>query len=480
MHPALRIFEELSAIPRGSGNETAISEFLRKYAEARGFAVMQDEAMNVVVRVPASEGCENAPTVILQGHMDMVCEKRKDSVHCFETNPLTLIREGDILRADGTTLGADDGFALAYGLALLEENAAHPPLELVFTVEEETTMKGARSLDSSLLAGRILINLDSQMEGVITVSSAGGAGVEYFLPIQYESATGNAWELRVGGLAGGHSGVEIHQERGNANQLLCRVLRAMAKETPLAVAEINGGSKSNAIPVWAAATVALGDPAKAAELAVGWNRILRGEYRDSDPGVEVTLTPTVGRVERVFSADILRRLLGAVLLTPTGPDQRNPGLDLVLSSNNISIVRTENERVVIRNFPRSSVSSLMEKMVDRMTLVADTFGLEISRSGDYPGWNYREDSPLRCIAIEGWEKLTGKPPRVVGIHAGLEVGFFDHALPGLDAISIAPDTWGIHTPAERMSISSFLRVYEYLLGLLEELAKLQSTGGRQL
>lgn len=471
MHPTLKIFEQLAAIPHGSYNEKAISDFLLNYALERGFSAVQDSCYNVVIKVPASPGCEGAPTVILQGHMDMVCVKKEGSPHNFDTDPLTLIWEGDILRADGTSLGCDDAFALCYCLALLDDkDARHPALEMVFTVEEEVSMTGAVMLDGSLLDGRILINLDCEMEGIITVSSAGGCNADYILDTAYQPVANQpTYALTVNGLAGGHSGVEIHLERGNANQLLGRVLSDVRSHTPVELVQFTGGTKGNAIPDAATAIITAENPDAVAQLAETWSALLANEYKDSDSGVQVRFSPA-GSTDKILTPDCTRRLLGAIALTPCGPDRKSLDLDIVLSSNNLSIVETKDDQIIIQNFIRSSVPSLLEKIVGQMNTVAQTFGMELNRNRDYPGWDYMPLSPLRQLAEQSWETLHGAAPVVKGIHAGLEVGHLAAKLPGLDAISIGPDFWDAHTHQERMSITSFVRVYDYLLDMLGRIA----------
>lgn len=469
MHPVMKIFEEIAAIPHGSRNEQAISDYLFRYASERGYQAWQDDALNVIVKLPATPGREHAPGVILQGHMDMVCEKTPDSTHDFTRDPLRLVYEGDLLRAQGTTLGADDGIALAYGLALLDSAAPHPPVELLFTVDEESSMKGVKSFDPALFQGRMLINLDSAGEGKITVSAAGGIVVNYHIPIQWEPSKSPLFRLTVSGLLGGHSGGEIDKERGNAIKLLCRVLEAMSLPAGLGVASVTGGTKTNAIPLEAGALVTIAHPEQAAALAAKWSAILREEYRASDPGVTVTLESAQGEAEQVFSRETAEKLFYAAGLTLCGPDRWDRSLGIVMNSNSMGVLRTEEGEILLKNNLRSSGDALLEKLVWEMRTLARLLEIGCTTESRYPGWPYRQESPLRDAAVKAYHNLRGKDPELIAIHAGLEIGYLAEKLEGLDAISFGPDAWGGHTVSERLSVSSMISTYEYLekiLGLI--------------
>lgn len=471
MHPALVVFEQVARIPHSSYNEKRLSDFVFGYALDKGLEAVQDDALNVLVRVPGSAGYEQSPPVILQGHLDMVAEKALGSAHDFLSDPIRLVYDGDTLRADGTTLGADDAVAVSYALALLEDPAPHPPLEMLFTVEEEVSMKGVKSFDPTFFQGRQLINLDSAGEGQITVSCAGGVGVDYFAKLPLMPAAGRTFALDVSGLLGGHSGGEIHRERANAIKLLCRALLDLLSISGVEVAHLEGGTKSNAIPVSARAILAVSDDALAEVNArvSRWADTFREECEASDPGVCLCLTEADVRADYAFERSAALRLIKAVHVTPTGPARRNPELSTVIASNSIGILRTHADEVLVQNNLRANADTQLEEMALGCELIAEAFGLSSRRITPYPGWAFRADSRLQSAAAAAWAQTHDEPLKRIAIHAGLEVGFIAQKLPGLDAISLGPDTTGAHTPYEQMSVSSFERTYGFLLSILERL-----------
>lgn len=471
MHPVLSRFEQIVEIPHGSYNEKALGEFVTNCAHSRGLEAVQDETLNVLIRVPGSVGYESSPAVILQGHLDMVCEKAAHVSHDFLRDPISLVCEGDDLRADGTTLGADNAIAISYALALLDDPSPHPPLELLLTVEEEVSMNGVKSFDPAFFAGRRLINLDSAGEGMITVSCAGGIGVDLRAKLRRGASVGQAFALTVNGLKGGHSGGEIHMERGNANMLLMRVLRDLCDRFGIGVESIHGGTKSNAIPISAMAMLAVAeqDVPAACERVEGWNQILKAEYQSSDPDVCVSLSKTENKIDSVFEREPMLNLLGAASLIASGPIRRDLERGIVIASNSIGIVRTQGDELLIQNNLRANLPSLQDEMVGKLRLLADAFGLAMKTTTPYPGWPKNPDSPLLMAAMDAWRETRGENPKVIAIHAGLEVGYIAEKLPGLDAISFGPNTTGAHTIEERLSVSSFVRTYEYLLSVLKRL-----------
>ncbi|KMY48527.1 aminoacyl-histidine dipeptidase [Peribacillus loiseleuriae] len=473
-NPVFYFFKEISNIPRGSGNEKKISDYLTGFARERSLEVVQDKAFNVMIKKPATKGYENAPTVILQGHMDMVCELNKGTVHDFEKDPIELRIESDMLYANGTTLGADNGIAVAYMLALLDaDHIAHPALEVVITTEEETTMGGAIAVDPTHFTGEIFINLDSEEEGKLLVSSAGGICGKLSLPINWETApeyTGS-YRLSIGGLRGGHSGMEIDKERGNANKLLSRILYDLSNEIAYHLSEINGGLKPNAIPREAEAILVIElEAAEKLTMKIDeWNRMLKNELQASDQEVYVKLEKAAF-AEKVFSKETTERVVQAIMLTPTGIQSMSMDIKgLVESSTNLGVITTSDSEVCFQNEIRSSVRSLKEQILNQVNVIAQTLGGKVETSGNYPEWAYNSNSAIRELFKKVYERKYGKKAEIIAIHAGIECGVFTEKIPGLDAISFGPDMFDVHTPNEHLSIPSTIRTWEYLLAVLEEM-----------
>lgn len=450
-------FEQLCGIPHGSGNVREAAAYLTAFAQAHGLAWARDEADNVVIRKPASPGYENAPAVILQGHTDMVCAKTADSPHDFLRDGLTLITDGETVRADGTTLGADDGIAVAMMLALLEDPAAeHPALEAVFTSDEEIGLLGAKAFDCAKLKGKLLLNMDSEDEGVLTVSCAGGAAVRLALPVSRTHRDGEVYTVEITGLTGGHSGAEIHKGRANAAVLAGELLRECG-----GLIHIEGGSADNAI-MPSCKLILCGDGVPAAARAC--EARFRARYPEED--IRVTVTPTGEK-----SAEVITLPLGDFLdRAPYGVQAMSREIEgLVQTSLNIGIIRTEKDAVVMTYSVRSSVEKEKDELCGTLISLAKEFGGSAELSGAYPAWEYRKESPLREHMCATFERLYGRPMRVEAIHAGLECGLFAGGIPGLDAVSFGPDMRGIHTPEERLSVSSVARTWEYLKEVLRGL-----------
>ena len=422
-----KYFEEISKIPRGSGNEKEISDYLASEGKRLNLEVIQDNALNVIIKKPASPGYENAPAVILQGHMDMVCEKNKDIKHDFTKDPIKLQVKENYLYADGTTLGADNGTAVAMGLALLaSDDIKMPKLEVVFTANEEVSMEGAMNLDGSHFEGRYIINLDSEEEGRITVSCAGGVTAIVDILKELKDITPKqTYLISIKGLKGGHSGIEIDKKRANSNLLMGRVLNALEKEkVNYDLISISGGLKNNAIPREAEATINL-------------------DSNDEKQVVKVlNLMP---RNIQTMSADIE---------------------NLVESSTNLGVVVTENDSIKFEFATRSSVKTLKDDINDRMQLLCDTIGVNLTLEDDYPEWEYAKDSKLEQICVETYEKINGKKPEIVAIHAGLECGLLLDAIEGAQAVSIGPNLFDVHTPDEHIDLLSTERTWDYLVSIL--------------
>ncbi|MBE6910648.1 MAG: aminoacyl-histidine dipeptidase [Ruminococcaceae bacterium] len=465
-----RYFEEICAIPHGSGHTKAISDYLAAFARSRGLRYRQDESNNIVIWKAATAGYENAPAVMLQGHMDMVCEKEPDCAKDMETEGLDLFVEGDTVGARGTTLGGDDGIAVAMGLAILDaDDIPHGPLECLFTVDEEVGMVGARALDASDLRSACMINIDSEAEKVLTVSCAGSTRAVCTLPVEREEFSGETLLLTIDGLIGGHSGEEIQKGRANANVLLGRALNALAQRTEVRIVEVRGGSKDNAIPRDAAAVIAVSDAA-AARAAVGeLDAALKNEYRAADGGAHASIADT--RTDAVpMTAESTRRVSSFLFCAPNGVQMMSvevPGL--VQTSLNMGQVRTEGDEVTVRFMVRSSVNTQKDETTEKIVALAAALGARVEIPASYSAWEYRADSPLRDTVIEAFRAVYGEEPRVEALHAGLECGILSGKMPRLDCISYGPDLTNIHTPRERLHIASTQRVWKLTLETLKRL-----------
>ena len=465
----LSYFEQLCAIPHGSRNNTAISNWLVQFAAERGLEHYQDDAENVIIIKEATPGYENAEPVILQGHMDMVCEKAADCRKDMAQEGLDLAVDGDLIYAKGTTLGGDDGIAVAMGLALLDsKDIPHPRLEVVITTDEEIGMEGAIALDVSPLKGRRLLNIDSEDEGVFTVSCAGGATAVISLPVVREAYDGAVMTVTVDGLAGGHSGVEIHKGRANADMLLGRVLYAARSATQLRVISVAGGLKDNAIPTAAQAVVSVKEPAALERVCCEMAGAFAKEYSVTDSGVRVHVAAN-GAGTAMDEAST-QRVICLLQCAPNGVQVMSADIDgLVQTSLNLGVLTTEDAAVNASFCLRSSVDSQKQMLVQRLDCLAKQLNGTMTLAGDYPGWAYRQESPLRDLMTEVFTQQYGHAPRIEAIHAGLECGLFAGKIPGLDCVSFGPDLTDIHTPRERMSVSSVQRVWAMLLEILRRM-----------
>lgn len=463
-----RFFEEMCAIPHGSYNTKAVSDWCVAFAKARGLEHYQDEMNNVILIKEASAGYEEAEPVILQGHLDMVCEKAPGCEKDMAREGLDLAVEGDYIYAEGTTLGGDDGIAVAMALAALDDDSLpHPRLEVILTTEEEVGMDGAMALDVSPIRGRKMLNLDSEAEGIFTVSCAGGSMAACGLPVARAPFGGDILRVRVEGLTGGHSGAEIHKGRANASMLLGRLLLAMAAETELRLVSADGGLKDNAIPVAAEAVVAAADGRKAKAAAERMAACFQVEYRRSDPMLTVTAEEAAAAWLPMDAAST-ERTLCLLVCAPNGVQTMSQDIHgLVQTSLNLGILKTEENAVTASFCIRSSVDSEKEMLKDRLACLLAQLGGRVSFSGEYPGWAYRPDSPLRELMTEVYREQYGREPKVEAIHAGLECGLLAGKLPGLDCVSIGPDLLEIHTPREKMSISSVQRVWAFVREVLK-------------
>lgn len=464
----LHHFLALCALPHPSHHTGAAAAYCCRFAGEHGLFSTMDAAGNVLIRKAASAGMEDRPGVILQGHLDMVAEKDPGVTIDFEKDGLDVFREGDLLGARGTTLGGDDGIAVAMILAVLEdESLPHPAIEAVFTTDEEVGMLGADAMDLSVLRGRRLLNLDSEDEGILTVSCAGGARVDLSAPGTRTRTAGPLYTVSVSGLLGGHSGTEIDKGRANANRLLAELLHGLCGKYPVSLVTFAGGSKDNAIPN--AAECSFYAPAEAASDVERFAAAQKKAYRDADPAL--ALTYTVAKTSTVaWDAESTRRMVTLLFDIPCGVVAMSADMPgLVETSLNLGIVRTEKGGLAATYSVRSSRAAAKEALLSGIRTAAAAAGVDVTVRGDYPAWEYRKESPLRDTVCRVYRELSGKEMQVVAIHAGLECGIFSSRLPGVECVSFGPDMQNIHTTRERLSVSSTARTYELLTQVLAAL-----------
>ena len=465
-----RYFEEICAIPHGSRNTKAISDYLVAFAKEHNLKYIQDESNNVILFGPGTCGMEDHAPVILQGHMDMVCEKDASCPLDMAVDGLDLMHDDRFVYAKGTTLGGDDGIAVAYALAILEDNTiAHPPLEVIITVDEEIGMLGANAIDLSMLRGRTLVNLDSEEEGIFTVSCAGGATSVISLPVERKAVYGPCVRLTVDGLQGGHSGAEIHKNRANANKVMGEYLSRIQKLMPLCLTSFSGGSKDNAIPRSCQATVvAMGiGIERINDVAAQLQAEIREKYDEPEATVQAFDVDALGGNSLTTSAtsDVISLLCAC----PNGVQsysQDIPGL--VQTSLNLGIAKLGDQFTATFSV-RSSVNQEKEELIRKLRELTDFYNGTYTQSGTYPAWEFRKDSPLRDTMVRIYQEMFGKEPQVLAIHAGLECGLLGDKLPGLDCVSIGPQMHDIHTSREKLEIASTERTWNFLLEVLKNL-----------
>ena len=466
-------FEDLCRIPHGSGNTKAISDYCANFAKERGLRCIQDSSNNIIIFQDGTPGYEDHPTVILQGHMDMVCAKEPDVDFDFTKDALRLAVEDGYVNASGTTLGGDDCIAVAYALAVLDDpSIPHPPLEAVFTVDEEIGLLGAAALDCAPLQGRLFLNMDSEAEGILTVACAGGLRSDTVLPVKPDHGCGIYCLIALSGFAGGHSGADIHRGRGNTNVLLGEILQRLTSKYPLQLQSLEGGKQDNAIPANSRAAFLLPADLAAdvrAEVEAWW-AVTREAFAQSDPDCALSYQEGGEVCGSAFSAEESRKMAELIAAIPNGVQAMSKDIPgLVESSMNLGILALEGDCLRLTVSLRSSVNSEKERMREHLAAVARQFGADFSCRGEYPAWEYRKDSPLREIMVDIFTQQYGKPPVVEAIHAGLECGLFSGKLPGLDCVSFGPDILDIHTPRERLPIDSVQRSWAYLLAVLKAL-----------
>lgn len=464
----LEKFEQVSSIPRDTKNEAAIRQWLIDWSGAHGLKSKTDAAGNLVIQVPASSGYEERPTLILQGHLDMVCQKTPDSDHDFTRDPIHIVRDGDWLKADKTTLGADNGIAIALMMALVEDGTVmHPSLELLLTVEEELGVVGADNLDPSLLTGKTLVNLDSEDEGVFTIGCAGGGNTYLTLPVSWESqiADETAFELNINGLQGGHSGDDINKHRANANKLIARALDVIQRDVPIRLSALKGGTARNAIPRDAEAVFVCPREmsAKCHDIVSSFEKTLQTEHKLTEQNLSLTLFERKESAESVISLTDTKKCIQLLMILPNGVAEMSAEVaGFVETSNNIGVMELKEEGFFVISNQRSSVFSRMEEMAYRVESIGHLAGAKVEHTKPFPAWEPNMDSALLKKCQQVYETQFGKPPKINIVHAGLECGIISDRCGGLDSISLGPTIQNPHSPDERLYVPSLARIWDFL------------------
>ena len=460
-------FEEISKIPRESGHEKEISDFLVEFAKERNFEVHRDSVNNVIIKKCETAGYENKNAVIIQGHMDMVCEKTKNSKHDFRKDAIELIIEGDILRANETTLGADDGIAIAMGLALLDsKNIPHPPIEFLATTSEETGMDGALAITGEHLNGKTLINIDSEEEGIFLVSCAGGLNTLTEFEIKRENIKKDfeCLKIEISGLKGGHSGIEIHKQRANAIKILGRLLYVVKKDISLAF--IEGGAKHNAIAKNSEAIITTKDAEKIKNILEDLSKKIKNEYKTEDSQMQIKIEK-IENIKECITKEISDNIIDFMNLAPNGVLYMSREISgLVQTSANNGVLKEENGKLIFTISIRSSLESSTEEIVSIVEIASKRTNAKFEKVNWYPAWEYDKNSKIKDIALSVYKKMTGKDAKIEAIHAGLECGILKRVLPEVDMISIGPNLYDVHTPAEHLSVSSVDRTWKFLKELI--------------
>ncbi len=469
----LGIFEEINTIPRKSKNEEKISNWLVEWAKSHDLEVKQDKALNICINVPATAGRENDPTVILQGHMDMVCEKTPESAHDFSKDAIKHIIDDEWMHADNTTLGADNGIAIAIALEIaMDDSISHPPLELLFTVDEETGLYGAKSIEGDFISGKILLNIDSEDEGVFTIGCAGGRDVEIKLNLNKESpdAQDPCFRLSVDGLKGGHSGIDIQEHRENANIILARLLRYIAKEVDsIRLADIAGGSAHNAIPRNSYAVITLPSSVQDKFKDV-FNRAsskLEDLAKSYDPDIKISLTEEKEK-QQAYSSEDTQKVISLINAVPHGVTRMSADIEgLVETSNNFATMGIENDTLTLLSSQRSSIETQLEYIISKVESVAELAGAAYETNEGYPGWEPNPKSNILALCKNVYKELFGKEPHVEAIHAGLECGLIGAKFDGMDMISYGPTLKNPHSPEEKLHLPSIPKIWDFTVELLK-------------
>ncbi|MFO7730841.1 MAG: aminoacyl-histidine dipeptidase [Spirochaetia bacterium] len=472
-----RFFEEISQIPRCSQNEDQIRAYLTNFAETRSLQHIQDTAGNIIIKKPATPGNEHTRGVILQGHMDMVCEQNSHVKHDFSKDPIKLVKDGPWLKADGTTLGADNGIALAIALAVLDSDTIeHGPLEALFTTDEESGLTGAMELDPAVLDGRILMNMDSEEEGVFCIGCAGGVTTSGWCPIEWSPTPAGYvyYKLSVTGLKGGHSGGDIHENRGNAIKFAVRILWNLLEKVDVRIAGLDGGGKHNAIPreCFVTFVAPANQQEKTLQIIDDIRNNIAAEYQDIEPELHISLEHEETAPEKVLSPKATFKAVNCVFMMPHGVDEMSrtiPGM--VETSTNLASVNLQDYEVQIITSQRSSSASKRDNMANRITAILRCPGARVSYSALYPAWTPDPENPLIDVFKSIYRKLNNSDPEFTAIHAGLECGVIGDKFPDMTMISFGPDLQEVHTPNEQLSIPSVERTWKMLIEALKSITE---------
>lgn len=468
-------FKEISAIPRCSQHEQKIQEYLKNFAESHNLVYKTDAIGNIVIKKAGTRGYEASPVVVLQGHMDIVCEKNSDTEHDFLNDPIKLKVDGDWLTADGTTLGADNGIALAMALAILDSNdVEHGPIEALMTVDEESGLTGAMELDTSILDGRILVNLDSEEEGTFYIGCAGGVTTTGWIPIEWSPTPHDYlhYKLSITGLKGGHSGGDIHEHRGNAIKFAARIIWNLLEKVDVRIGTLKGGGLHNAIPreSFVSFVVPKAQQEHMSSIFEKLKENIIEEYKDIEPKIRIQLDDAGPSPAKVLSPKATFKTINSLYMMPHGVDEMNRSIpDLVETSTNLASVELQDHEVKVLTSQRSSMISKRDNMANRITAVLRCPGARVSYSSIYPAWTPDPNNPLIPIFREAYKRLSGQDPQVLAIHAGLECGVIGDKYPDMTMISFGPDLSEVHTPNERLNIPSVERTWKLLLEVLKNI-----------
>lgn len=472
-----KYFKDIAAIPHGSKDTKGISDYCAAFAIKHNLNYVQDEHNNIIIIKEASEGYENVPAVIIQGHLDMVCEKESDCEIDFTKDGLRLELNGKFLSAKGTTLGADDGVAIAYSLALLADDTLnHPRMEIVLTTDEEIGLLGAAAIDVSMLQGKYMINIDSDIEGMFLTSCAGGMTAKCSIPVNYTDETMMKYTIKITGLQGGHSGSEIDKYRGNSNKLMGRLMYFLSKELNYGIVSLNGGSKDNAIPRETIAEILLEetDCSQLEELIHSFDKIVKNEYMTNDTGIAVILEKNGIQKEKMLTPKSKECVQFLLMNTPNGVQNMSSDIKgLVQTSLNLGILMLDQEKCEMTFSIRSAQNSEKQAISDQLCYMTEFLGGEYQVSGEYPSWPYKKDSKLRELMVHIYEKQFGIIPKIEAIHAGLECGLFCEKIKNLDTISIGPEVFDIHTPKERMNVESVARYWQFIRSVISSFKEIE-------
>jgi len=469
-------FAEIAQVPRPSKKEGKIREHMKKLLSGLNINFKEDKVGNIVASIPATSGYENAPTVILQGHVDMVCEKNNETQHDFENDPIKLVRDGDWITAEGTTLGADNGIGVAAGLAMITDTeAVHGPLEVLMTIDEETGLTGATNLEPGFVSGKTLLNLDSEEDGAFYVGCSGGVDTVAEFDIDWTSniESNKSYKLVVTGLKGGHSGLDISAGRGNAIKILGRTLNTLSG-IGFSVARLEGGNLRNAIPREAEAIISI-DSSKESEamtIVSEFQKDIYNEFKTSDGGVKITLAQTEEKADKVFSNDFKNKIANTLLALPHGVIAMSQDIpDLVETSTNVATIHTEGDLLKLGTSQRSSINSANQYIASNVRAIFTLAGAKVETSDGYPGWKPNLDSTILKTSKEVFKELFNKEPKIKAIHAGLECGILEGKNPGMDMVSFGPTIEGAHSPDERVNIPTVVKFYDLLKGILKRVAE---------